>query len=83
MSLNSEEIIDSFLNLDSLPNEAKSKLTTLKNSLLFVSPEYMKERLFYDFKSQQGLCSILQEHGGDNKDCIELYSQIVSNMNRV
>ena len=82
MPFNPEEIIDTFLNLDSIPQEAKDKLSTLRDGLKWVAPELIQERIFYNFKSQQGLPSILQEHASDNQQAHDLYNNIIVNLNK-
>ena len=82
MPFNPEEIISTFANLDSIPQEAKEKLTNLRDSLKWVAPELMQERVFYDFKSQPGLTTILQEHASNNDEAIELYMNIIKNINK-
>jgi len=81
MPFNPEEILNTFQNLDSIPQEAKDKLTALRSSLKWVAPELIQERVFYDFKSQQGLTSILQQHVPNNKEVIKIYSNIIQNLN--
>lgn len=82
MPFNTEEIFDTFQNLDSIPQEAKDKLTTLRDSLKWVAPELIQERVFHDFKSQQGLPSILQQHAQNNKEAHTIYNNIIVNLNK-
>tara|TARA_Y100000389_G_scaffold202699_1_gene248817 strand:- start:128 stop:385 length:258 start_codon:yes stop_codon:yes gene_type:complete len=81
MPIDLHEIIDSFKNLESISQITKEKLTKLNTSLLYVPPELIKERLFNNFKSQQGLCSILMEHESENNNAIILYNKIVKDLN--
>ena len=81
MPINTEEVINSFKNLTSLSDEAKDKLKTLLDNLRFVAPELVEERLFYDFKSQRGLTSILNEHAIGNEEALNLYKSVLSNVN--
>ena len=74
------KIINSLKAIDTLPMEAKDKLTTLNDSLKFVAPELAKERVFYDFKSQQGLISILNEHAKDNAEIMKLFKEIIADI---
>ena len=82
MPFNPQEILDAFQNLESLSPEAKDKLTSLNNNLKYVAPELIKERLFYGYKSQPGLCYILQEHAAENKEAIELYAETMNNIDK-
>lgn len=82
MPFNPEEIIDTFLNLDSIPQEAKDKLSTLRDGLKWVAPELIQERIFYNFKSQQSLPSILQEHASGNQQALALYNKMIVNLNK-
>ena len=75
-------LIDSFKAIDSLSDEAKEKLTSLVDSLRFVAPELIVERLFCDFKSQQGLRSILNEHARDNDEAYNLYTEALANVEK-
>ena len=75
-------LIDSFKAIDSLSDEAKEKLTSLVDSLRFVAPELIVERLFCDFKSQQGLMSILNEHARDNDEAYNLYTEALANVEK-
>ena len=81
MPINPEEVINSFKNLTSLSDEAKDKLKTLLDNLKFVAPELVEERLFYDFKSRQGLTSILNEHAIGNEEALNLYKSVLPNVN--
>jgi len=78
MPFDPQQIIDSFRNLDSLPGEAKDKLAALAAGLKFVAPELMVERLFCDFKSQQGLSSILNEHARESTEALNLYTEALA-----
>ena len=75
MPFDPQKIIASFKAIDSLPNEAKDKLDKLNDSLKFVAPELAVERLFYDFKSQPGLSSILNEHARESTEALSLYRE--------
>lgn len=81
MPMDINKIISSFKNLESVSQITKEKLTKLNTSLYYVPPELIKERLFNNFKSQQGICSILEEHESENNDAITLYKKIVSDLN--
>ena len=80
MPFNPQTIIDSFMAIDSLSDEAKAKLTSLVDSLRFVAPELIVERLFYDFKSRQGLSSILNEHARENDEAHNLYTEALASV---
>ena len=81
--INPEEVINSFKNLTSLSDEAKDKLKKLLDNLKFVAPELVEQCIFYDFKSQQGLTSLLNEHGIGNEEAINLYKSVLSKINNV
>ena len=74
------KVIDSFVSLDSMPDEAKQTLRKLKESLMFVAPEMLAERLFYGFKSQKGLSSILNQHAISNPIAAELFRKTVASL---
>lgn len=80
MPFDPTKIINSLKAIDTLPMEAKDKLTTLNDSLKFVAPELAKERVFYDFKNQQGLISILNEHAKDNAEIMKLFKEIIADI---
>jgi hypothetical protein len=80
MTFDPSKVIDSFVSLDSLPSEAKQTLLKLKESLMFVAPEMLAERLFYDFKSQKGLSSILNQHAPGNPVAAELFRKTVASL---
>ena len=80
MAFDPSKVIDSFVSLDSLPSEAKEALRKLKESLMFVAPEMLVERLFYDFKSQKGLSSILNQYAPSNSVAAELFRETVASL---
>ena len=82
MAFDPSKVIDSFVSLDSLPTEAKQALGRLKESLMFVAPEMLVERLFYDFKSQKGLSSILNLHAPGDPLAAELFRKTVASLPR-
>lgn len=82
MAFDPSKVIDSFVSLDSLPTEAKQSLGRLKESLMFVAPEMLVERLFYDFKSQKGLSSILSQYAPSNPAAAELFRKTVASLPR-
>ena len=77
MSVSPEEAINTFINMDSIPDEAKDELRSLKSSLKYAAPELISERLFLDFKSQPGLCSILSRHAPENQEAGAEYMRII------
>ncbi len=80
MPFDPQTIINSFKAIGSLPDEAKDKLARLDASLKFVAPELIVERLFCDFKSQQGLMSILNEHARENDEAHNLYTEALASV---
>lgn len=80
MAFDPSGVIDSFVALDSLPSEAKTALLSLKSSLAFAAPELGVERLFFDFKSQKGLSSILNQHASGNDEAMALFRKALASI---
>ena len=80
MAFDPSGIIDSFVALESLPSEAKTALVSLRSSLEFVAPELGVERLFFDFKSQKGLSSILNQHAAGDEEAMALFRKALASI---
>lgn len=71
-------IIEEFQALDSLDDRTRQDLAKLQEESCFWAPETFWDRFWHGFKSQMGLCAILNAYEQQNAEAAALYRSVRS-----
>ena len=77
--IDTDKVIDIFLNYYSITKESELRLKKLKDDLRYCSPEILLDRFFNgNCKSTLGLCGILGMYEKENEKILNLYKNFMN-----
>jgi len=76
------KLFDYYIEHPSIQDHTKTKIQELQKRCLFIAPEYLSERAFYDFGTNPGLLTILQNNEPTNQELALLHQNIVIEMKK-
>ena len=76
------KLFDYYINHPTILDHTKEEIKKLEARCAFIAPEYISERAFYDFGSNPGLLTILQNHEPNNTELAKLHANIVKEVSK-